>query len=302
MRIGLMVNERGLTMEQLGDEARIARDAGLATFWMGHHYDWDPLVALTATAREVSRIELGTAIVPSYPLHPIALASQALSAQAATGNRLTLGVGLSHRPIIEGRFGFNYDHPARHLREYLTVLGPLLRGETVSYRGETLSAAGSVSVTGAVPPALLVSALGRLTLKIAGELADGTITNWAGPRTLANHIVPAVIRAAGNRHPRIVAMIMVCVTDDVSAARESAATSFRLAGQLDSYRAMLEREGVDTIADLIITGDEESVEYQLRRQVDVGVTEFVASLLGSAAERKRAIELLAQLNQGSKES
>jgi F420-dependent oxidoreductase-like protein len=294
MRIGLVIDERGRTLDGITEEARIATQAGLAALWLGQHYDWDPLVALTAVGREVPGLELATGIVPTYPLHPLALASQALSTQAATGNRLTLGVGLSHRQVIEARFGYSYDRPARHLREYLTALGAALRGEDVAYQGETLTARGSVTVGGARPPALLVAALGETTLRIAGELADGTITNWAGPGTLAGHVVPTITRAA-IAPPRIVAMVMVCVTGDEAAVRGWVAEHFGLAGTLPSYRAMLDREGAHGVEDMVVAGDEHRVEAELRRQAEAGVTEFAVVPLGSAAERRRTIDLVAAL-------
>ncbi|PRX96306.1 luciferase-like monooxygenase [Allonocardiopsis opalescens] len=97
-------------------------------------------------AREVPGIEVGTAVVPTYPRHPLALAGQVLTARAVSGNAFTLGVGPSHREIVEAAFGLCYERPARHVREYLSALVPLLRGEEVEYRGETLAAAGATDL------------------------------------------------------------------------------------------------------------------------------------------------------------
>lgn len=296
MQIGLVVDERGRRLDELIAEARTAAEAGLSAFWMGQHYDWDPLLALNVIGREVPGIGLATGIVPTYPQHPLALASQTLSVQAATGNRFTLGVGLSHKPVIEGRFGYSYERPARHLREYLSALIPLLRGEAVTYQGETLTANGAVSVAGAEAPPVLVSALGPVMLRVAGELADGTITNWAGPKALSEHIVPAITKAAAGRpEPRVVSMVMVSVTDDEAAVRSWVAENFGLSATLASYRAMLDREGANGVEDVIIAGDEQSVGKALRRQIDAGATEFGVVALGSPAERLRTIEFLATL-------
>lgn len=294
MRIGLLIDERGKSLDQLGEDATTAK--GFAGLWLGQHYDWDPLTVLAATAPAAPGIELGTAIVPTYPVHPLALAGQALSVQAATGNRLTLGVGLSHRVVIEDRFGISYDRPARHLREYLSALVPLLHGESIAYEGETIKAQGGVNVPGARPPGVLVSALGPVTLRIAGELTDGTITNWAGPTTLADHVAPTITRAAGSRTPRIVAAVMVSVTSNEAAARAWVRDNFGLASTLPSYQSMLEREGAGGVEDVVVVGDEASVERQLRRQLDAGATEFLAFPLGSTADRARTTELLRSLN------
>nr|WP_279581759.1 LLM class flavin-dependent oxidoreductase [Fodinicola feengrottensis] len=166
----------------------------------------------------------------------------------------------------------------------------------MSYAGETLTATGTVAVPGAQPPGLLISALGPTMLRIAGELTDGTITNWAGIRTLADHVVPTITKAAiGRPAPRIVAGVIVSVTSDEAAVRTWVAETFGLAATLDNYRAMLDREGVDGVADVVIAGDEASVERQLRRQLDAGATEFIAFPVGSDADRARTLDLFSAL-------
>jgi hypothetical protein len=170
----------------------------------------------------VPGIEVGTAVVQTYPKHPLALAGQALTARAISGNAFTLGLGPSHREIIEGTFGLDYDRPARHVREYLSALMPLLRGEAVDYLGATLSVTGQITVPGATPPPVLLSALGPVMLRIAGELADGTVTVWTGPRAVAEHIVPRITeaaRTAGRPAPRVVASAMVAITNDPGKVR-----------------------------------------------------------------------------------
>ncbi|NIH86848.1 TIGR03564 family F420-dependent LLM class oxidoreductase [Amycolatopsis granulosa] len=293
MRIGLMVDDSGKTIDDIVAAAR----SGLPALWLGQRFGWDPLTALAVAGQEVPGVELGTAIVPTWPQHPIKLAVQALSTQAVTGNRLSLGVGLSHPAMIEDGYGLSYDRPARHLREYLSALGPLLRGESIAYRGETLAAQGRVDVAGAKPPALLVSALGDLTLRVAGELADGTITTWAGPRALGEHIVPKITKAAAGRaEPRVIAGVIVAVTDDPGSIRAWVAREYGIAASLPAYRAILDREGVREVADTVVTGDEATVERELRRHLDAGATEFAAALVGSPAEQARTLELLRSLN------
>ncbi|MFJ8813671.1 TIGR03564 family F420-dependent LLM class oxidoreductase [Amycolatopsis thermoflava] len=293
MRIGLMLDDAGKTIDDIVAAAR----SGLPALWLGQRFGWDPLTALAVAGREVPGIELGTAIVPTWPQHPITLATRALSTQSATGNRLSLGVGLSHPVMVEGQYGLTYDRPARHLREYLSALGPLLRGETVAHQGETLTARARLEVAGATPPALLVSALGDRTLRVAGELADGTITTWAGPRTLGEHIVPKIRKAAAGRaEPRVVAGVVVAVTDEPDVIRAWVAREYGIAGTLPAYRAVLDREGVREIAEVVVAGDEDAVERELRRQLDAGATEFAAALVGSPAEQDRTLELLRSLN------
>ncbi len=170
--------------EVVGQVASL-RDAGIQTAWASQIFGYDALTALAAVGREVPGIDLGTAVVPTYPRHPVMLAAQALTVQAATGGRLTLGIGLSHQVVIENVFGQSFDKPARHMKEYLSILVPLLEGEQVSFAGETLSAStfGPLQIDAPAPP-VLVAALGPTMLRIAGAhgIGDGHLDDRARHR------------------------------------------------------------------------------------------------------------------------
>jgi F420-dependent oxidoreductase-like protein len=300
MRIGIEVGDAmgPVSLGTIGDRIREAAAAGLSAAWMAQLFGWDALTALAVAGRDVPGIALGTAVVQTYPRHPLALASQALSVQAATGNRLHLGIGPSHQFIIEDMFGYSFEKPARHMRDYLAVLAPLLRGESVTYQGETLKVEGTTDVPGAEPPALLIAALGPVMLRLAGELTDGTITAWTGPATIAGYIVPTITKAAadaGRPAPRVVAGVLVQVTSDADAARVRIAERFARAGQTPSYRAMLDREGAANPEDLLVAGDESAVARELRRYVDAGATELLAFPVGPDEERARTVTLLGDL-------
>jgi F420-dependent oxidoreductase-like protein len=304
MRIGIEVGDAmgPVLLETIVDRVREAAAARLSAVWMAQVFGWDALTALAVAGREVPGIALGTAVVPSYPRHPLALASQALSVQAATGNRLSLGIGPSHQAVIEGMFGQSFAKPARHLRDYLAVLAPLLRGEAVSYQGETLKVEGKIDVPGAEPPSLLIGALGPVMLRLAGELTDGTITAWTGPATIADYIVPTITKAAsaaGRPQPRVVAGVLVHVTPDTDAARIRIAERFAMAGLAPSYRAMLDREGASNPEDLLVTGDESAVERELRRYFEAGATELLVFPVGPDEERARTVALLGDLARSS---
>ncbi|WP_432838220.1 TIGR03564 family F420-dependent LLM class oxidoreductase [Dactylosporangium sp. CA-092794] len=294
MRIGIVVDEMGPSLEAVVDQTRAAAAAGFGGVWLAQRTGRDALSALAVAGREVRGIELGTAVIPTYPRHPLALAAQALTVQEAAGGRLVLGLGVSHRPFVEGWYGYSFERPARHLREYLSVLGPLLRGESVSYRGETLTAAGAVQVP-APPPPVLVGALGPAMLRVAGELADGTITTWATATALAEHIVPVITKAAGQRTARVVASAPVCLTSDEDRVRAQLAQDLAMVGQLPSYRAILDRGRAAGPEDTVVLGDESRVEREIRRLFDAGATDFVAVPLGSDEERARTTQLLAAL-------
>lgn len=295
MRIGLGVNEGGSSLAAVAHQTRAAAAAGFGGVWLSQHMGRDALTTLAIAGREVPGIELGTAVVPTYPRHPLALAAQALTVQEAVGGRLVLGLGVSHRPIVEGQYGYSFDRPARHLRGYLSALMPLLRGESVSYRDETLTAVGAIQVPVDRAPSVLVGALGPAMLRVAGELADGTITTWATPTAVAGHIVPVITKAAGTRTPRVIASTPVCVTAHEDELRGWVAENFAVVAQFPSYRAILDRGGASGPQDAVIVGDEAGVERQIRRLFDAGATDVVAVLLGSAEEQDRTVELLTAL-------
>src|SRR5437763_3181459 len=197
MRYGVMVSD-GEGLDKLIEQTKRAAEAGFATAWCSQIFGMDTLTALAVVGREVPRIELGTAVIPTYPRHPMMLAQQALTTQAACGGRLALGIGLSHQIVIEGVFGHSFDKPARHMREYLSILRPLIHDGTVNFEGETLKATTMmpVRIPGATPMPILLAALAPQMLKLAGTLADGTVTWMTGPATVADHIVPSITKAA----------------------------------------------------------------------------------------------------------
>jgi F420-dependent oxidoreductase-like protein len=304
MRLGIQVGTGGLRAEEIIGQVRRAAEAGLDSAFFNQVLSWDAIGLALLSGTQVPGIEVGTAVTPTYPRHPLALASQALTAQAVTGNRFTLGIGPSHRPIIEEQFGYSYDRPARHTREYLSALMPLLRGEQAAFRGEVITAAGQVQVPGARPPSVLLAALGPVMLAIAGELADGTVTVWTTPRTIAEHIAPAITRAAaaaGRPAPRIVADIIIIATADAAGARERVGAAMGGAGQFASYRSLLDRQDMSGIGETVVAGDEGVIERAVRAYADAGATELVASLHGSDEEKARTLEILAALRQAAPE-
>jgi 5,10-methylenetetrahydromethanopterin reductase len=300
MRIGLSPPTPGSgSVDDVVTAARQAADDGFATYWMAQVFGLDALTALTIAGLEVSGIELGTAVVPSYPRHPWVMAQQALTTQSAIGNRLALGIGLSHKVVIEGMWGISFAKPVLHLREYLEVLVPLSKGEAVDFTGTTVTARGALEVPGATPFPVLVAALGTQMLELTGRLADGTITWCVGPKTLAAHTIPTLSQAAeqaGRAVPRVVAMFPVGVTADPASAHDRLAHSLTIYGQLPSYRAMLDREGAAGAADIAILGTEDEITDRVGQLKDMGVTDLGAVPVGgNPDEVERTSAILRQL-------
>ncbi len=299
MRIGTTLTEHAGpdALSLLRDEIQRAADDGFASAWLSNIFGLDALTALAVAGSKVPGIELGTAVVPTYPRHPAVLAQQALTAATAVGGRLTLGIGLSHKIVIDDMYGYSFERPVRHMREYLSVLLPLLNGEPVSFVGETLRAGIGLTTPrpGRVP--VVLAALAPQMLRLAGERADGTVLWMTGPATVRDYVVPAITaaaQAAGRPSPRVICILPVCVTDDTDAARARADTVLTIYGQLPSYRAMLDREGAKGPGDVTIAGDEGAVTAQLRALAAAGVTDFVAADIDARGQH-RTRELLKSL-------
>jgi 5,10-methylenetetrahydromethanopterin reductase len=304
MRIGIQLRQPlwsvGTVIDDLVDTASEAARGGLSSIWLAQAFEFDALTALAVIGRSVPDIELGTAVVPTYPRHPLALAQQALTVQAACGNRLALGIGPSHRGPIEAVYGYSFDGVVRHIGEYLDILLPSLASSPVEYSGQVLSAhtRAPLQVAGAKPCPVLLGAMGPRMLVLAGAVAAGTVTAKTGPRTLATHIVPSVnaaARQAGRPPPRIAACLPMCLTDDPEDSLDAAGAEYQQSEQLPSYQAMLEREGVSRVADIAVIGDEKQVTAKIRALEDTGITDFLARIVGTPDERRRSLELLGAL-------
>jgi F420-dependent oxidoreductase-like protein len=287
MRIGIM---SGHGRQDEGIDALVARaqdaeDRGFDTFWLANIFGIDAITACALIGRETERIELGTAVVPTYPRHPTALAQQSLTAQSVCGGRFTLGIGLSHQIVIEGMFGLSYARRARHMREYLDVLMPLLQQQRAETKGEEYAVNCELAVPGAQPVSCLVAALGPQMLRVTGHRADGTILWMTGPKTVADHVAPTICEAAsgaGRPEPRIVSGLPIVLTDaghDEASCRERLGQVLVHYGQIPSYRAMLDREGASGPGDIALVGSAEQLDAALDQLEAVGVTDLIAALI-----------------------
>jgi F420-dependent oxidoreductase-like protein len=282
MRIGIGIGEIGgvpADLDNLVAQAQRAEREGFASGWFANIFGFDAVLAAALCGRGTTRIELGTAVVPTYPRHPTALAQQALSAQAACGGRFALGIGLSHQVVIETMLGLSFATPFSHMREYLAVLAPLIRTGSVSHQGREFRVTANLAVPGATPCPILVAALAPKMLALAGREADGTITWMTGPKTLREHTIPRIGEAAaqaGRPAPRVVVGLPIALTTDRTAARDAAARIFQIYGALPSYRAMLDREGVEGPADVALVGDEAALGAQIEQLRAIGVTDYLA--------------------------
>jgi F420-dependent oxidoreductase-like protein len=296
MRIAIGLDTDG-PLEMTLERASRLRERGFKTLWASQIFGPDTLTVLAIVGREFRDLDLGTAVVPIQPRHPSMLAAQARTVQGAIGGHLSLGVGLSHKVVVEGLWGISFERPGTYMHEYLNALAPMLRGEKVNVQGERVKAVtmGPLGPKEVTVPSLLVAALGPKMLELAGSLADGTVLWMTGRETIGSHIAPTIRAAAAKAHraePRVVCSLPMAVTSDPASTRERINTDYALYATLPSYAAMLEREGAIAPADVSLIGSKEQVLEQLHELAEAGVTEFSGAPSGTSEEREGAIDAL----------
>jgi F420-dependent oxidoreductase-like protein len=290
VQIGLLVaparGRYATKVERLRAEARWAEDAGLASVWIPQIPDeFDAMTAAAVTGAATTTIEVGTAVVPVQPRHPIALAQQVLSVQAVCDGRFVLGLGVSHHWVIEEMLGLPYERPALTMRCHLDVLDQALRTPgPVDVENELFSVHNPLDVTDLGPTPVLLAALGPVMLRLAGERADGTSLWMADERAIASHVVPTITKAAeaaGRRAPRVLAGVPVCVCRDeeVDAAAEQANRILTELHVSPNYQRLLEHGDARNIGDILVAGSEATCERRLRRFAGAGLTDLNAQVV-----------------------
>ncbi|GAQ50961.1 F420-dependent glucose-6-phosphate dehydrogenase [Streptomyces acidiscabies] len=305
MTVGVALNapDASNQVDATVELAKEAAAAGLRSAWFGQTFGADSPQLAAIVGREVPGLQVGTSAIPVFGRHPLVVNSQAQTAQAATHGRYHLGLALGTKLLAEGGFGLPFERPVARLREFLTALRQLTETGTADFRGELLTATPPLparvpGAEGGVP--VLVAAMGPQALRASGELADGILPYLAGPRALAEHIVPALTKAAeaaGRPAPRVVALVPGVVTDDVDAVRAKATESLAFYEQIPSYARVIELSGGRRAADLAVIGDEKAVEAEVRRYRDAGATEvvFAGTELAGEEARRRTWTLLGEL-------
>ena len=301
MRMGVMVGpEGGDAARKLGRmirDAEWAENAGFDSIWIPQvPGDFDALIAVAAVGARTSRVEIGTAVVPLHAQHPIALARQALSAHAVSGGRVVLGMGPSHHWIVQDMLGIPYEKPAAYTRDVLDVLDQALHGPgPVDVENASFTVHNPLDLGPIAPLPVMLSALGPVMLKIAGERTDGTILWMADEKAIGDHIAPrinAAAEAAGRPAPRVVAGIPVCLcsTSEVDAARERANELLTESEFSPNYQRLLDHGNARDAGDLIPAGDEDAIAAGFQRYIDAGVTDISMRLLpiGDTREELRA--------------
>jgi F420-dependent oxidoreductase-like protein len=300
MRVGLMVGSdkersRAARLSGLLADGKAAEDDGFASFWIPQVPGYlDAMTAVALLGHVTDRIEIGTAVVPLQTRHPMILAQQALTTQAACAGRFALGVGPSHHWIISDQLGLPYDRPARLVRDYLDVLDAAFAGPgAVAVDNDSYHVHSPVDVTDAFEMPVLIAALGPTMLRIAGERTAGTILWMADERAIGDYVVPRITEAAGSAGRsgiRVVAGVPValCADAEVDEARSYASEVLGHADFSPNYVRLLEHGDAEDVGDTMAAGDEATVLARLSRYRDAGVTDLAVRVvpLGDDSERR----------------
>jgi F420-dependent oxidoreductase-like protein len=314
MRIGLMFGSdrerpRAERLAGLVSDVQDAERAGFRSVWIPQVPGYlDALTAIAVVGGATQAIELGTAVVPVQTRHPVPMAQQALTTQAACGGRLALGLGPSHHWIVTDQWGLPYVRPAGLMRDYLEVLNRALAGPgPVDVDNDSYRVHSPMDVVDAGPVPVLISALAPMMLRLAGESTSGTILWMADERAVAEHVVPRITKAAsgaGRPAPRIVAGVPVtlCRNDELDAVRTFASDVLGHADFSPNYERLLEHGDAEDVGDTMAAGDESTIVARLQRYRDAGVTDLAARVVpygDDPAERlesrRRTQALLASL-------
>ncbi len=297
MRVGVFVSETwdaASPLSEVRERAQRAEALGLASGWVPY-LPWalDALASLQAAGEVTRRIELGSAVIPTFFFHPLALARQAATVQAAIGRPLTLGIGCSNQFVVE-MHGLAYERPAQQVREYLELLARAAAGSgRADYQGEIYHTAALYAAPGTSASPVLVGALGPQMLRIAGELSDGAIGTCCNERAIERELAPALRRAAsaaGRGEPRVATVVPVALVSDAAAARERAEQHFRVYDGLPRYRRMVELGGARSAADVCAIGGESELRRRLRGYRDAGLTDLLAAPFAAGEPRAESWE------------
>ena len=309
-RIGLVI--RAADTAAVVEAIVAAEQAGVRQAWMTQGAAApDTLLTFAAAAMRAQRIVLGTAIVPTYPRHPLALAQQALALTNLAPGRLRLGIGASHRNIMENVYGLALDAPLAHLSEYVTIVRALL------WKGAVTHAGAHYRVTATLPrpaqPPILISALRAGAFRLAGEIADGALSWVCPPAYLLETALPALragAAAAGRPAPPLVAHVPVALSQDRPATLAAARQALSVYARQPFYAGMFADAGFPVtetgelseglLENLVVAGDEAAVAERLRDLLAAGLDELMVMpipIADAPTEATRLATLVGQMSQ-----
>jgi len=295
------------------DLAATTEALGFHGMWLGSAFGFDPIMALALAGESTSSLQLGVAVVPTWPRHPVVMAQQAATASAATGGRFRLGIGPSHQPVMS-MYGIPFDRPMSHVREYLEIVRGLLANGHVKQKGDRYQVMAFLDVADAPPPPVLLGVLRSGMATLAGSHSDGALC-WLGPADYLHDVVaPSIAKGAadaGRIPPPLIAELPVALTNSRDEVHEMAARDLAIYTQVPFYGAMWEAAGVprgtngwsdEMIEASVLYGDEGVLAKKIQALFDAGADEVALSPFGvgddPVASQEACIRVLGDLARG----
>ncbi len=298
--VGTAIHEK--TAAGMLASIRQAEAAGVPAVWLTTGAGPDALTVFSAAASVTQRIRMGTAIVPTFPRHPVVIAQQAVDIASIAPNRFTLGLGPSHAPAMEGKYGIPYVKPLEHLREFVTIVKGLVKGDQVDFEGKRCKAHAKLNHGAGVP--VIISALRAGSFELAGEIADGAVT-WLCPAPyLRDTALPAMERGAKTarrKRPRLIAHAFVALTTDPKALQQGIEESLTYYPKLRNYQEMFVASGHpearnggwsdQMVEAVVLHGDDAACAKKVDAFLETsGCEELILSVLATGADRAASLQ------------
>ncbi len=313
--IGIATN-RGDAVSRL-DLIRRADRLGIPTVWLTQAgLGAETLSLFAAAATQTEHVVLGTAIVPIWPYHPLAVAQQAVTVTSLAPGRLRLGFGTGG-PGITAIYGIPYEHPLGHLREYIAILKTLFEKGQVNFDGRYYKAHGRLGTRDHPIPKLdvpvLASALQRGSFVFCGEVADGALS-WVCPISYLRQVALPAMREgaekAGRATPPLIVHVPVALDQNVSQVRAAVQAQLAIYPRLRHYQAMFKAAGFPEVAEekwsermvdaVVVHGDAATVKRHLDEITSDGIAQIMVHPIttgpAEAASLQRILELVASMS------
>jgi alkanesulfonate monooxygenase SsuD/methylene tetrahydromethanopterin reductase-like flavin-dependent oxidoreductase (luciferase family) len=282
----------GKSLETALQRVELAERLGYESTYVTHIAGRDSITVLMAYAARSERVLLGTGVTPIYSRTPVATAQSFATLDEFSGGRAIIGLGVSHRPVVEAWYGQEIGKPLREMREYVGVVRAILRGEDPPQGDKFGSSFRFMGYEPRPDIPIYLAGLAPGMLRLAGEIADGVILWLCAPGYIRDVVVPTVAegRAKAGKSPEgfdIVAAVPSAVTSEPDQARAQLRSELIPSFSLPFYRKMIElsgygddlagfdESGVDAISDRFLSdlgaiGTAEEAVASVRHYADSG--------------------------------
>jgi alkanesulfonate monooxygenase SsuD/methylene tetrahydromethanopterin reductase-like flavin-dependent oxidoreductase (luciferase family) len=238
----------GRSLETAIQRAESAERLGYESAFVTHIAARDSLTTLMAYASRTERIKLGTGVMPIYSRPPVTTAMSAATVDEFSGGRLVLGLGVSHRPVVEGWYGDRIDKPVKEMREYVEIVRAVFRGEDPPHGEKFRSDFHFMGYDARDDLPIYLAGLSPGMLRLAGRIGDGVVLWLCNPEYIRDVVVPELTtgRERAGKSLKgfdIVAAVPSAVTSEPDDARGKLRQSLIPYFSLPFYRAMLEGSG-----------------------------------------------------------